>query len=117
MDAFVLLGVYLRPQRVVAVHYYHRPFPVWDRLVAHVAVLPVLWCERPVFVPDDFFGLMAGGGQPSRLGQISLARLVVASQLHGQVTGPQGQCAPKRGEVGIQVLDLLIPRWPKPGPQ
>ena len=30
---------------------------------------------------------------------------------------PAGQCAPERGEVGIQVLDLLIPRRPEPGPQ
>ncbi len=65
---------------------------------------------------DDLFGLLAGGGQPSRLGQVSLTRLVVAGRLLGQ-PGQQGQCAQERGEVGIQILDLLIPRWPEPGPQ
>lgn len=47
----------------------------------------------------------------------SPGRPAAARQLLGQLTGPQGQCSPECGEVGTQILDLLIPRRSEPGPQ
>ena len=77
------------------------------------AVVLVVGCERAVLVPDDLFGLVAGGGQPSRLGQVSLAGPVVA----GQLTGLLGELPPDRVQPGIWVLDLRLPQRPEPGPE
>ena len=60
---------------------------------------------------QDTADLIADSGD-----MIDVVALVVVGQILGQLTGPQGQCAPERGEVRIQILDLLIPRWSEPGP-
>ena len=65
----------------------------------------------------DLFGLVAGGGQPSRLGQVSLTGPVVAGQVAGQLTGLPGELPADRGPEGIRILDLRVPRRPGPGPQ
>ena len=85
-DPLPLLGIYLRPGRVVAVHN-QRPSHVWDGLVVFVVGVFILWCGRAVLVADDLLGLVAGGGQPCRFGQVALTWRVIASQQLSQFGG------------------------------
>jgi len=68
-----------------------------------------------VLVHDDLSGLMAGGGQPSRLAQVSLAR-PVASQFLSEVSGLPGHFPRDRGAESIEVLDLRPPWRAEPRP-
>jgi len=78
-DPLPLLGIYLRPGRVVAGHN-QRPSRVRAGLAVLAAGVRVLWHGRAVLAADDLPGLEAGGGQPACLGQVALTWRVIADQ-------------------------------------
>ena len=55
VDAFLLLGIYLRPRQLIAIHN-HRSSLVWDGIVGLIGVVCFFWCERAVVAADDLFG-------------------------------------------------------------
>lgn len=91
-----LLGIYLRPRRVAAIHD-HRPVLVKR--------------EKEVLAEHPSLRVVPRGGEPGDLGEVTLAWRVVTGQIVGEFIDPLRDHLAEHGEERARISDLLADIW------